>query len=154
MSQFHIDIPGGAGSVANSYSTDSGSAVPASNVLTISGGEGIDTSGSGSTVTIAGEDASDTNKGIASFDAGDFTVTSGDVTLAVDVVQSVPTDSGTAVATANALSIVGGEGIDTSASGTTVTVAGEDASDTNKGIATFDENDFLVTSGDVTLAGS
>lgn len=51
------------------------------------------------------------------------------------------------------LSIVGGEGIDTSISGATntITISAENASDTNKGVATFNTANFLVTSGDVTI---
>ena len=50
--------------------------------LTIATGEGLTAVASGQGVTISGEDATDTNKGIASFDSGDFVATSGNITLA------------------------------------------------------------------------
>lgn len=51
------------------------------------------------------------------------------------------------------LSIIGGEGIDTNVSSVNnrITISAEDASSTNKGVATFNTANFTVTSGDVTL---
>jgi hypothetical protein len=190
----------------------------------ITAGEGIDAvyDDSAGTVTISGEDATSSNKGIASFDATDFSVTSGAVTLQTERIEdiaggmatngtgitfayddsagtltptlnntsvtagsygsstAIPTftvdaqgrltaagtasitttltvaadsGSGDGVALASdTLTFTGGEGIDTSISGDTVTISGEDASDTNKGIASFSNADFTVTSGNVVIA--
>ena len=53
--------------------------------LAIAAGEGINSVASGQTITISAEDATSTNKGVASFAAGDFTVSSGAVSLATDI---------------------------------------------------------------------
>ena len=47
--------------------------------------------------------------------------------------------------------IASGEGIDTVASGQTLTVSGEDATTSNKGIAFFSSDNFAVSSGAVTI---
>ncbi len=48
-------------------------------------------------------------------------------------------------------SILGGEGIDTSLSVTSITISGEDASTSNKGVAKFHSDNFDVSSGSVTI---
>ena len=141
--------------VAATLTVDSDSATADVELLTddlqIVGGEGIDTvvakSGTDVTLTISGEDASDSNKGIASFNSTHFTASSGAIS-ANDI--TLTSDSGNAAATiGETFTISGGEGIDTTATGTTLTITGEDASDSNKGVASFDSTDFTVTSGNV-----
>ncbi len=61
---------------------------------TLTEGEGIDvTNGTGS-ITIAGEDASTSNKGIASFNTANFAVSSGDVTIKTDGVTATEIAAG------------------------------------------------------------
>jgi hypothetical protein len=55
--------------------------------MTFAGGEGMDTSISGSTVTVAGEDATATNKGIASFNSNHFSVSSGAVSILEEFIE-------------------------------------------------------------------
>ena len=119
--------------------------------LTFAAGEGINTTVTDNTITIAGEDASTSNKGVASFNSDDFNTTDGHVELEDTVVKTVTTDSGALTPSAHGLSILGGEGIDVTHSGTSITVAGEDASISNKGVASFADADFTVTNGAVAI---
>jgi hypothetical protein len=140
-----------ATTLSTAAETGTGSVDLLSDTLSILAGEGINTVASGTNITISGEDASDTNKGIASFVAADFDVSSGAVSLEDTVVKTVTTDSGVMTPSSHSFSVLGGEGMDVTHTGTTITVAGEDATSSNKGVASFDATDFTVTSGAVAV---
>lgn len=115
------------GATASSFATDSGTATPSLGVITLQGtaGQGITTSGSGSTVVFTVQNATTAAKGVASFNSADFTVSSGAVSLAsTGAGKTITGDSGGALSpTLNNWNILGGTNISTSGAGSTLTVA-------------------------------
>lgn len=120
--------------------------------LTFSGFGSVNTIVSDNQVTVSVNPASTTGLGLASFSDQDFNVDSGgNVDLNDSVLKAITTDDGALTITSHGISILGGEGIDVTHSDTTITVAGEDATDTNKGVASFSSATFTVTSGAVEI---
>lgn len=75
--------------------------------LTVNGGEGIDVAVTDNAITISAEDASTTNKGVASFDAADFNVNAGVVSVKDISLDSQTTGDyvATIVGTANEITV-------------------------------------------------
>jgi hypothetical protein len=119
------------GNFTEVYITDAGNATSTGNI-TIEGGDGIDTSGSGATITLAVDD--------------DYIVgLCGNCTGAGNFTETYITDAGNATSTGN-ITIEGGDGIETSGSGTVITI---DLSDP----LTAAEWNLPATSGNATWIG-
>jgi len=69
------------GGISISAETGTTDTIALGETITFAAGEGINTTVSNNQILIAGELASDTNIGVASFNASNFTVASGDVTV-------------------------------------------------------------------------
>lgn len=168
------------GIAGDSSSTDSVNLV--SDTLSFTGTGAVSTTVASDTVTVAVANATSSVKGLASFASANFTVSSGavtakNITFAADTSNTTKTLGGTltftggeginTVATSGVITIssedssatnkgavivAGGEGIDVSYSSGTATVSGEDATTSNKGVASFNSNDFTVSSGAVSIA--
>jgi len=167
------------GIAGDSSSTDSVNLV--SDTLTFTGSGTVSATVASDTVTIGVSDATTSAKGLASFATTNFTVASGavsakDITLSSDSGSAAATigetftisggsgidtsATGTTVTIAaedssatnkGAVIVAAGEGIDVSYSSGTATVSGENATTSNKGIASFNSNDFTVSSGAVSI---
>jgi hypothetical protein len=111
--------------------------------LQVSGGEGIDVTVTENTITVSAEDATESNKGVASFDPVDFTVFQGDVSLNAERVQDIV-----------GAQLTAGEGIDLTyddAGSGSLTIDAEIATTSNRGVASFATADFTVTDGAVSI---
>ena len=150
--------------VAATLTVDSDSATADVELLTddlrILGGEGLNTvvakSGTDVTLTISGEDATASgspgaaNKGVASFDSVNFTVTNGwveskPITITAEDGNTLDKAAG------EGLTVSAGEGINTTITSGELRITGELATTSNKGVASFSNDNFAVASGVVTI---
>ena len=132
------------------FSTDSGSGAVDldSQTLALTSGEGVDITHSGQAVTIAGEDATTTNKGVASFASADFTVSSGAVSIASISNSQIDNSSITVSDSSNTSPVNLGGTLTIQGTSNEVTVA-EDA-----GTFTVGLPDDVTIGGDLTVNGT
>jgi hypothetical protein len=136
---------------------DSGTAdsVLVGDTITFEGGEGIDTLVSSNKITIAGQAASSTNAGIASYQASQFYF---EDTYTVGVVTATDTVKGIASFNSDFFTVNNGEvSVNTTISGIVTSVEGtanEIVTSTNEGTVTVGLSTNVVISNDLTVNGN
>ena len=157
----YVDDQFAGGSTIFTLAADTGSpdAVNGQQTVTFSGDTGITTVVSANTITIDLDNTAVTPGSYGSATAiPTFTVdqqgrltAAGSVSVATTLNLAAETGTGSVSILDSDLTIAAGEGINTSVSGTTVTISGEDASTSNKGVASFSSDNFSVASGVVSI---
>ena len=155
----YVDLQIGGGALTISGDTGSDTVNIADSDLSFTGGTGITTTVTNNGLSIALDNTAVTPDSYGSATAvpvitidqqGRITAAS---TATISTVLNLAAETGTGSVSLvdSDLTIAAGEGINTSVTGSTITISGEDATTSNKGIASFNADNFAVTDGEVTI---
>lgn len=142
-----------AGSITNdklsnstiTFAAETGTADPVAlgETITIAAGEGINTAVTNNTITITGELATANNIGVASFNATDFVVSSGEVAINAESIQDIVDGL---LVDGRAITLTYNDGLGT------LTIDADLATTTTTGVASFAADNFAVSgAGAVTI---